>query len=283
MILIADSGSTKTDWCGLKKDDCLRLQTGGINPVFQKSDDVVRLLYKELLPQLPVEPIEAIYFYGAGCTRLWSKVLRACLMKVFGEQIRCEVESDMLGAARGLCGEQAGIVCILGTGSNSCFYDGKQIARHTPALGYVLGDEGSGAYLGRQLLNGVLKELLPSHICITFANETQMTQAEIIRKVYRRPLANRFLAGFAPFLAKYRDEPAIHRLLTEAFRDFITHNLHAYPKDKPVFAVGSVAHHFQEELTEALHDAGYQVPVIAQSPMEGLIRYHQSVSDTNRS
>ena len=277
MILIADSGSTKTDWCGLKEDVCLRLQTGGINPVLQKSDDIVRQLYKELLPQLPVEPIEAIYFYGAGCTPLRSRVLCACLTKVFGDQMRCEVESDMLGAARSLCGRQAGIVCILGTGSNSCYYDGSRIAAHTPALGYVLGDEGSGAYLGRLLLNGVLKELLPSHICITFANETQLTQEEIIHKVYRRPLANRFLAGFAPFLSKYRDEPAIHRLLTDAFRDFIAHNLHAYPQDKPVFAVGSVAYHFREELTEALHAAGYQVASIVQSPMEGLIRYHQDL------
>ena len=199
MILIADSGSTKTDWCGLKKDVCLRLQTGGINPVLQKPEDIVRQLYKELLPQLPVEPIEAIHFYGAGCTPLWSKVLRTCLMKVFGEQIHCEVHSDMVGAARALCGQQAGIVCILGTGSNSCYYDGQQVTRHTPALGYVLGDEGSGAYLGRQLLNGVLKELLPPHICITFANETQLTQEEIIHKVYRRPLANQ---GLSPSLGQ---------------------------------------------------------------------------------
>lgn len=277
MILIADSGSTKTDWCGLKQDVCLRLQTGGINPVLQKPEDIVRQLYKELLPQLPVEPIEAIHFYGAGCTPLWSKVLRTCLMKVFGEQIHCEVHSDMVGAARALCGQQAGIVCILGTGSNSCYYDGQQVTRHTPALGYVLGDEGSGAYLGRQLLNGVLKELLPPHICITFANETQLTQEEIIHKVYRRPLANRFLASFAPFLAKYRNEPAIHQLLTDAFSDFISHNLHAYPKDKPVFAVGSVAHHFQDEFTEALRKKGYQVAVIAQSPMEGLIHYHRDL------
>ena len=105
MILIADSGSTKTDWCGLKQDVCLRLQTGGINPVLQKPEDIVRQLYKELLPQLPVEPIEAIHFYGAGCTPLWSKVLRTCLMKVFGEQIHCEVHSDMVGAAHALCGQ----------------------------------------------------------------------------------------------------------------------------------------------------------------------------------
>ena len=280
MILIADSGSTKTDWCGLKGETCLRLQTGGINPVLQKSDDIVKQLYRELLPQLPIEPIEAIYFYGAGCTPLWSKTLRACLTKVFGEQTRSEVQSDMLGAARALCGKQAGIVCILGTGSNSCYYDGQQIALHTPALGYILGDEGSGAYLGRQLLNSVLKELLPAHICITFANETQLTQEEIIHKVYRRPLANRFLAGFTPFLKKYEDEPAIHRLLTDAFKEFITRNLHAYPADKPVFAVGSIAHYFQTEFTEALQSAGYQAAVIAQSPMEGLIRYHQPVSET---
>lgn len=276
MILLADSGSTKTDWCGLKGTTCLRVQTQGINPYHQKHDVILKVLYKELLPQLPVEPIEAIYFYGAGCTPLKSKLLHACLTKVFGEQTHIEVQSDLLGTARALFRHRPGIACILGTGSNSCFYDGKRIAANTPALGYILGDEGSGAYLGRQLLSDVLKEQLPEHICLAFANQTQLTLEEIIHKVYRKPLANRFLASFTPFLAEYREEPSIHQLLTEAFNAFIHRNLKLYPKDIPVGAIGSIAYHFRPELTEALLQAGYRLEAVEQSPMEGLIRYHQS-------
>lgn len=275
MILLADSGSTKTDWCGLKGTDNLRVQTQGINPYHQKPEVILKVLYKELLPQLPVEPIEAIYFYGAGCTPQKSKLLHACLVKVFGEQAHIEVESDLLGAARALFGQRPGIACILGTGSNSCFYDGERIAAQTPALGYILGDEGSGAYLGRQLVGDVLKAQLPEHICLAFANETQLTQEEIIQRVYRRPLANRFLAGFTPFLAEYRGEPSVHRLLVDAFDAFIRRNLKPYPDGMPVGAIGSIAHHFRPELSEALEQAGYRLETVEASPMEGLIRYHQ--------
>ena len=275
MILIADSGSTKTDWCAWRGDAPLFVHTQGINPFHQKADEILKILHKELYPQLPVEPIESIFFYGAGNTTLGSRILRGCLRKVFGEQVHREVESDLLGAARALCGHQPGIACILGTGSNSCFYDGEKIAAHTPALGYILGDEGSGAYLGRRLVGDVLKEQLPEHICLAFANRTQLTQEEIIHHVYRRPLAHRFLASFAPFLAEHREDPAIHRLLTDSFDAFIERNLKTYPKEYPVSAVGSIAYHFRPELTESLERRGYTVGVIAQSPMEGLIRYHR--------
>lgn len=276
MILLADSGSTKTDWCGLKDCPCLRVQTQGINPYHQKPDNILKILYKELLPQLPIEPIEAIYFYGAGCTPQKSELIQTCLVKVFGEQARIEVHSDLVGAARALFGHRPGIACILGTGSNSGFYDGERIVANTPALGYILGDEGSGAYLGKRLLGDVLKGQLPEHICLAFVNETQLTQEEIIQKVYRKPLANRFLAGLTPFLKEYHEEPAIRCLLLEAFEAFARRNLRAYPSDMPVSATGSIAHHFRAELSEALQHAGYRLETVEQSPMEGLIRYHQS-------
>lgn len=279
MILIADSGSTKTDWCGLMEGRALRVQTQGINPFHQKQDDILSILYKELLPQLPVEPIEAVYFYGAGCTPTQGRILQTCLLKVFGELTKYEVNSDLLGAARALCDHKPGIACILGTGSNSCYYDGELIVNHVPSLGYILGDEGSGAYLGKRLLGDILKEQLPKHICIAFSNETQLTYEEIIHHVYRRPVANRYLASFAPFLAKYREEPTIHRLLIESFTAFIRRNLSTYPGGMPVNAIGSIAYYFKYEFIEALHLQGYEAALIEQSPMTGLIRYHQHQKD----
>lgn len=290
MILLADSGSTKTDWCSITKldkrteeqkrtDEFIKtqysqVQTQGINPVVMETDSILRILYKELLPQLPVQAIESIYFYGAGCTSTKSIILKNCLKKVFGEQVHIEVYSDLLGAARALCGHTPGIACIMGTGSNSGFYDGDKIAQHTPSLGYILGDEGSGAYLGKCLINGVLKKQLPADICRDFLNETQLIQEEVIDCVYRKPKANRFLAGFAPFIAKNRSHPAIQKLLNDAFSTFIQRNLTDYPTKLPVHATGSIAYVFKEELTNALKEQGYTPGNIEQSPMKGLITFH---------
>ncbi len=275
MILIADSGSTKTAWSVLSGNGMTQVNTQGINPFHQRPVDMLGVLRRELLPQLPVEPVEAIHFYGAGCTVGGARMVRGCLTRTFGRQARVEVESDLLGAARALCGHDAGIACIVGTGSNSCFYDGEKVAAHTPALGYILGDEGSGAYLGRRLVGDVLKEQLPRHICLAFANKTQCTQEEIIRQVYRSPMANRYLAGFAPFLLEYREDPAIRALLDDAFDAFITRNLKAYPRNYPVSATGSVAYYFRREFSEALQRHGFETGAIERSPMEGLIRYHR--------
>ena len=216
MILIADSGATKTDWClGEKTTDARVIQTQGINPFHQSAEHIYKVLTEELLPQLGEENhITHIHFYGAGCTPEKSVIVKEQL-QALSLDADIDVQSDLLGAARSLCGKEQGIACILGTGSNSCLYDGEKIIANVSPLGYILGDEGSGAVLGKRLVGDCLKHQLPEHICQAFLNETGLTPADIINKVYRQPQANRFLASLTPFLSAHREEPEIHDLLID--------------------------------------------------------------------
>ena len=276
MILIADSGATKTDWCiGKNRTDYHIIKTQGINPFHQPKEHISKVLKEELLPQLEDSTcVSHIHFYGAGCTPEKSPIVKEALQTIFA-QAEIQVESDLLGAARSLCGEEAGIACILGTGSNSCEYDGKKIKKNVSPLGYILGDEGSGAVLGRRLVSDCLKQQLPEHICQAFLEETQLTPAEIIDKVYRQPQANRFLASLTPFLSKHRNQPEIHDLLVSCFRDFFQRNVMQY--NYPVYEVhftGSIAWHFQEEVKEAVEKENLQIGKFIKSPIHGLIAYH---------
>ena len=206
------------------------------------------------------------------------------LRQVVSTTATIHVESDMLGAARGLCGRQPGIVAILGTGSNSCFYDGRNLHPGIPALGYILGDEGSGAYIGKRLVGDILKHQLPDDICQLFFDETHETQANIIQRVYRTSMPNRYLASLSPFCARHREHPAIHDFLLDCFGQFFrrniipltsNHNLIA-PSLSTVHFIGSIAHYYRAELSEAATCCGYSVGTILQSPLEGLIEYHQN-------
>jgi len=164
MILLADSGSTKTDWCLVdQKNSVTKVRTAGINPFFQSSEEIANELATHLVPHLPTTRLDSVYFYGAGCTKEKSPIVAEALKKQFEITGACEVATDMLAAARGLCGHQPGIACIMGTGSNSCAYDGKDITKNVSPLGFILGDEGSGAVLGKMLLNGILLQILPSY------------------------------------------------------------------------------------------------------------------------
>ena len=185
------------------------------------------------------------------------------------------VASDMLGAARALCGQHDGIACILGTGSNSALYINGEIADQVSPLGYILGDEGSGAVLGKLLLNAILKRRWPANLLQAFDAAYGTTQAEVIQHVYREPAANRYLGSFTPFLAAHRHEPEVHRLLVEEFGRFIDHNLRHYQRpDLPLHFTGSIAHHFQAELVEAATERGFTVAQVLQAPLAGLCRYH---------
>ncbi len=289
MILIADSGSTKTDWC-LRKDseDLLNFTTQGINPFHQSLQAITDILNKEVLPSLAgsgkvppetgntspsVEEVKEVFFYGAGCTAEKGEIVKEALQEVFPQATTLEVASDMLGAARALCGNRPGIVCILGTGSNSCYYNGKQIIHNVSPLGYILGDEGSGAVLGKRLVGDCLKKQLPEELCNKFQAHYQLTLPEIIDRIYRQPMANRFLAEFSRFLYENRREESIHQLLIDCFSDFIRRNVLQYP-DGELFFIGSIAYYFAEELKEtaALHHL--RIASIVQRPMEGLIAYH---------
>lgn len=275
MFLIADSGATKTDWCVVKDGEMYqRFKTQGINPFHQQETDILKILKEELQPSLPVLP-ERMFFYGAGCTPEKSLILKQLIEQVF-DGVTVEVYSDLVGAARALCGHSMGIACILGTGTNSCLYDGKDVVLNTPPLGYILGDEGSGAVMGRNFVADVLKGLMPKEIEEAFYNETGETKASVIENVYRRPLAARYLATFSRFVEDHRENEAVKRFLHEHFTRFFERNVRAYQRtDLPVSFVGGIACAFAKELTVAANAAGFTMGNIMKQPMEGLVEYHK--------
>ena len=282
MTLIADSGSTKTAWCVVENSQHI-IHTKGINPFQQNEEEIAEVLNGELLPALgpAAKELDDIYFYGAGCTPEKAPIVAAALRKTFSATVQVQVESDMLGAARGLCGNESGIVAILGTGSNSCYYDGATLHPGIPALGYILGDEGSGAYIGKRLVSDVLKRQLPADICQQFFDETHETQASIIQKVYRTPLPNRFLASLSPFCKQHLQHPAIHALIDDCFQQFFLRNILQAPwktDTRTIHFVGSIAYHYRHELQAAAAQYGYQTGRIMQAPMEGLIAFHRMLS-----
>lgn len=288
MILIADSGSTKTDWILVASDGTqTELHTDGINPARDARDIIYNVLYHDLLTQIPsdisCEELSrsgcqgsegAVYFYGAGCIEPFSQTVRSVLKDLF-PCCKVEVESDLLGAARALCGHEPGIACILGTGSNSCLYDGRDIIMHTPPLGYILGDEGSGSFLGKVLVNGLFKGVLPDELKQAFCNKYGMELPGIIGHVYREPSANRFLASLVPFIVEHRNHPSIHDLLVDAFRQFFVRNVAIYGhKEMPIHCVGGIAYQFADELSEAAASEGMQMGRIMLRPIQSIVQYH---------
>lgn len=278
MILLADSGSTKTDWCivDTENNKVIKVKTKGTNPFFQTSEEISQAIAEDLLRQLPARTVENVFFYGAGCTPEKQPILEKALKVHLDITGKCEVASDMLAAARSACGHQPGIVCILGTGSNSCSYDGKTITKNVSPLGFILGDEGSGAVLGKILVGDILKNQLPQHIIDRFNEKFHLTSAEIIERVYRQKLPNRFLASFVPFLEENIKEPEIFNLVANSFRQFLVRNVKQYDgwDHYPVSFVGSVAYFYQEPLKVALEKEGMKLGHVVQAPMEGLIAYH---------
>ena len=277
MILIADSGSTKTTWY-LSGEDIppKEIATDGMNPYLQSEDNIQTTLLSSLLPQLTVDPakIDAVYFYGAGCIFEKVEIVSRAIRKYIPADV-VEVNSDLLAAARGLFGREPGIACILGTGSNSCFYDGENIIRNISALGFILGDEGSGSSLGKHLVGDLLKDMFPTVLKEKFLRQFNLTPAEIIDRVYRQPFPNRFLAGLSSFISENFDEPGMKQLVHDDFKAFFVRNLmkYDYQQNKASF-VGSIAYHYKDILREVAKDMGISLGIILQSPMEGLIKYH---------
>lgn len=274
MNLIVDSGSTKTDWCVVDGGVVIFRTAGqGINP-FQQSVDVIENIVKtEFVVQFDDAcDITEIEFYGAGCRDRMVPRMELLLRKVFVNAVRVEVCSDILGAARALFGDKEGIACILGTGANSCLYDGRRITANVPPLGYILGDEGSGAVLGRMFINALFKGGLPAAMRDEFLKETGLTLADIINKVYREPLANRFLASTSVFIHNHLENKDLRNLVIDNFRSFFKRNVSLYGRrDLPVGAVGSIAFYYKSELLEAAESEGYTVGKVIKSPTEGLV------------
>ena len=277
-ILIADSGSTKTDWICLTGDDestQIEVQTVGLNP-FHVSDNEIRgVLTHDVLPQLGDSNVEAVYFYGSGVRPEVEGRVEGLLRESFPDAKTVQAHSDLLGACRALCGDEAGIACILGTGANSCVYDGKKIVHNTPALGYILGDEGSRAVLGKHLLHDLYTGVLPLNLRLTFEKEMGLELSEIINKVYREPQANRFLASLSEFIHRHLDEEGIRQMVYNTFSDFINYHVSRYGRhDLPLSFVGSIAFYYQEQLQLIVQMLGYQMGTILKSPLQGLVAYH---------
>ena len=279
MKLVVDSGSTKTDWGFFNTVyDLKAVKTQGINPCHQSEEEIRSIIRNELLPNtqnLDLAAITEVFYYGAGCATQSICEQMAALLKEFIPNAAIAVDSDMLGAARALCGHAEGVACVLGTGSNSCLYNGKEIVDQVPSLGYILGDEGSSAALGRRLIGDCLKRQLPESVSHEFLERYSLTKEIIIESVYRKPLPNRFIAGFAPFVYEKRAIPEVHKMIIQCFSEFFTRNVINYHKPwLPVHFVGSLAGSFAEELKETADSLGMTIGKIEASPMNGLVDYH---------
>lgn len=267
VTIIADSGSTKTDWLIGSK----RISTQGINPIHQDDDAIIAILNNELLSHLSplTSPPQTIRFYGAGVRPEQEERMKRLLAQVFPKATSIEAKSDMLGAARALCGKDEGLACILGTGANSCLFDGEHIIQNTPPLGYILGDEGSGAVMGRMFLNALYKNRLYEGAKEEFEQFLKLNMANVIERVYRQPMANRWLASLCPYIRQHLDQPSVQEVVVQNFQLFIHHNLEPYRRPHlPINAVGSVAHFFRPQLEQAAAAEGYTIGQILRSPLD---------------
>lgn len=275
--LIADSGATKTEWCLLHNGRKKTIFTGGISPYFLNKDQIVSLLKKELVPAIKRYRVEEINYYGTGCAAAENaQMVKKAIGQVF-KDAKIKVTHDLEGAARALCGKSKGIACILGTGSSSCYFNGSRIARSSPGLGYVLGDEGSGAYLGKKVLQYYLYETFDLDLRARFDAMYITNRAEILENVYKKPLPNRYLASFALFLAGNRGHYLTEKIIEDGLNDFFLNHLCRYPEAKilPVHFVGGVAYGFSDVLNKLCLQYEFQPGIILKNPMEGLVPFHQ--------
>ncbi len=276
--VIADAGSTKVEWLLLSEAGAVlsRVTSDGLNALLADSAEVVRHFTEARAGLGQSESVSEIHYYGAGCaTPAANAKIHTAIESVWTAGV-VHVSSDLVGAARSLLGRNRGIACILGTGSNSCLYDGSDIESNVPSLGYILGDEGSGAALGKRLVADVFKGQLPESVRRKFSEIYHIGIPEVLEKVYRTPAPNKYLASLVPFLSSHLWNPYIYNLVLEEFTRFITRNIAMYPgaHSLPICFTGSIAYYFQKVLSDAMERQGYEVAKISRTPMEGLITFH---------
>ncbi|MFZ4058279.1 MAG: N-acetylglucosamine kinase [Ferruginibacter sp.] len=276
ITLIADSGSTKAAWCLIDGKKKKTYYTQGISPYFLNSDQIRDILLNELLPKLKKAIPTEIFYYGTGCSNAANvKLVKKAIQQIF-PMAKIAVDHDLMGAAKALCGNEKGVACILGTGSNSCFYNGKKIVKNSPGLGFILGDEGSGAYLGKKVVQYYLYNTFDPDLMERFNAKYNITADEILEAVYKEPLPNRYLAGYAAFLAENRGHYMIENIIEDSFNDFFFHHVYKYRESwtMPVHFIGSIAYNFKDVLKEVCQAYQLQLGKVLQNPMEGLIKYH---------
>ncbi|PZX52639.1 N-acetylglucosamine kinase [Algoriphagus chordae] len=277
MILIADSGSSKTDWRVIHSDHSISQYRGiGFNPYYQTSEEMAIQMREDFLIQLASE-IEEIYFYGAGCsTPDRNNEVSSALRTIF-PKAKITVDHDLAAAAKSTCGHQPGIACILGTGSNSCDYDGKEIVDRRPAPGYIFGDEGGGGYIGRKLLKDFINDEMPAQIKQELKDSFNLTTVAIQEHVYQKPFPNRYMASFCRFITEHKSNPYCYMLYYNSFQEFFKQHVMKYKdyQEKPVSFVGSIAFYNSDILRKAASDLQINVNLIIESPIAGLTLYHQ--------
>jgi N-acetylglucosamine kinase-like BadF-type ATPase len=278
MILIADSGASKTDWRLLHNGEIEQAQTLGFNPYYQPEEQLDKEIREVLLPQIK-HPVNEVYYYGTGCSSDKNRQVIRNVMQRYFPDAYIEVWHDLEAAARALCGREEGIACILGTGANSCYYDGKKITDNITSLGYILGDEGSGAWMGKRILADYLRKDLPPKLWDQFKKRFPMGRDEILSRVYSEEMPSRFLGSFSHFIFQHLHEPYCYKLVYDGFSEFYEKNVCKYERSSqlPVHFTGSVAFYFSDVLRQAGADKGLKVGRIVESPIAGLTLYHQKV------
>jgi N-acetylglucosamine kinase-like BadF-type ATPase len=277
ITLIAESSTTRTEWSLIEDGEVLEhAYTVGLNPFFMSRREISHSIRLELPPEFFKRRWSHVYFYGAGCSGPEkNKIIESSLVAQFKTPVT--VMSDLLGAARGLLVREPGLACILGTGSNSCLYDGKDIVKNVPALGFILGDEGSGAALGRVFLGDALKGLAPQELTEAFFDKYKVTRAEVLDAVLNNPAATRNLRAYSFFLSEHLDSPYVHDLIAGEFKRFFERNVAQYDyKSYPVNFVGSIAFYQKAVLQEAANALGITIGTVIKDPMEGLVKYHSA-------
>ncbi len=278
VTLIADSGATKAEWVLMNKGKNKTLFTQGISPYFLTTAQITELVQTELAEKLKGIVVEEVFFYGTGCSNPDNaKSVKQALGQVF-PSAKIDVQTDIMAAARAVCNREKGIACILGTGSNSCYYNGKKITKNSPGIGYILGDEGSGAYLGKYVVQHYFYNTYDEDLMARFDARFVATKVEILNNVYKKPLANRYLAQFALFLAENRGHYIIENIITDGLNDFFRQHLNKYTETRktPVHFVGSVAYGFKDVLQELCTSYGFTLGTVLKAPMSGLVNYHST-------
>ena len=274
--LIADSGATKTEWCLLNGNKKTIFITQGMSPYFISADQMHTILLNELKPALKMAHVDEIHYYGTGCSNPDNvKVVKKVFKNIFPDAT-IEVDHDLMAAAKALCGKEKGIACILGSGSNSCYYNGKKIIKNSPGLGYILGDEGSGAYLGKKVIQYYLYNTFDEDLRSRFDAKFVTNNNEILNAVYKQPLPNRYMASFAIFLAENRGHYMIENIIEDGLNDFFFNHVYKYKESwtLPVHFVGSIAHGFKDVLIDLCKSYQLQLGKVMKNPMQGLIEYH---------
>jgi|ERR1035438_8796031 hypothetical protein len=277
MILIADSGATKTDWRLEDNDKKIhQFRSKGFSPYMQTSNEIALLIKEEIASQINTSEVRNVFYYGTGCTSDENKsTFRKAFISNF-PNADVEVNHDLLGAARSLCQHEAGIAAIIGTGSNSCYYDGEKIIENVPNLGYILGDEGSGAHLGKKFLKHYFEMELPADIHQLFFDSYHLTNAIFLENVYGKPFANRYLASFVPFLFRNRHLPFIANLIHDSFIEYFNYQICRYSlyRELTTHFTGSVAYYFADILRQAADEKQIRIGTLTESPIAGLTLFH---------